>query len=348
MIDAMPEPAGPHASVGRRSVLALAVLGAAGTLTTAACGIRLDSDVPSLPFLPRTPIPGEKALVAVTAQCATLAQQARAAGSTPQLVAVAALHTRQHDVLVTALRAKGVPEDVIAPPTPASTGSPSGATPDPGPTDPPGTSPSPTAQLLGELATAEAGALAEAAVFAGADADLRATVCALLAQRYATATLLGGTPPGPPGTADGAATGGTNPGWPVPGEAVPLLAATRSAAYGFDIVAAQGAPRDRALARTTLATLADLVGEQTRSLGPAAPQPPLGYQLPFAVSTPAAARRLAIHLVQGLRNAYGTALDPLIRSAGDQTFAHVPWWLGRAEVLAERWGQPPAPFPGLT
>ena len=87
--------------------------------------------------------------------------------------------------------------------------------------------PSPTASALATLAAAEAASAARAHTFAGAEADLLATLASLHAQRHAAATLLSGRPP-------------TVPTDPVAGAAVEALAASTSAAvYLFEVVSAR-------------------------------------------------------------------------------------------------------------
>ena len=352
MIGPMPEPDRDHRPVSRRTAL-VGLAGGLGALALTGCGIRLESDAPQLPFLPtRASIPAEAALVAVTAECAVLAGQARARGSSALLTALAALHDRQHNVLVTALRTRQVPDEVLSSPT---------ATPSPAPASPTGSpTPSPSGSAgLDDLAAAEAVDLATPLVLAAADPALRPTACALLAQRYAATTLLGAAPPAPPvvrvGTAaptgsspaTPSASPGAGPTWTVPSDLVPVLEATRSAAYGFEVVAAQSSRSRAALAAATLRTLRDLVAEQEAALGDAAPPPALGYPLPFRVWSTSSAVRLARHLATGLRAAYGAALPALTTSAPEASFSHLPWWLGQAEVLAEQWGLDLEPFPGL-
>ena len=340
MMRAMPEPARPPRPVARRAVLlgGLAALG--GPFVVAGCGIRLQNGAPHLPFVPtRAPIPDESALVALTSRCADLAAEARAAGSTALLSALAAIHDRQHEVLVTALTARDVPEAELA------TGA---ASPTAGATA------AGAAHAVSVLAAAEAADLATPTALASADRALRPTLCSILAQRYAATALLSAHPPAAPTTpatpaptTTSAPTAGTAETWPVPAELTPLLTATRSAAYGFEVVAAQTSGATRTLAEAALGVLAGLAAEQAAAAGPSAPPPALGYELPFAVSTPAQAHRLATQLVNGLRTAYGDALTALTTSAADRTFRHLPWWLGRAEVLAHTWGADLEPFPGL-
>jgi len=356
MIDAMPEPSGPPPRVARRRVLTAAG-GLVGTMALAGCGIRLEHDAPDLPLIPRQPIPAEDALVALTLECAALAEQAAAAGSTPLLTALAGLHARQHDVLVTALSAKGVPSTALAPPTPSTTsagtatpsGTPStspssGVSPSPGAT--PATPAGPTPQALAALAAAEAAALDRRAALVAAEPDLRPSVCAVLAQRYAASALLGGRPPSP--TPDRTSGAGTAGGWAVPADAVPLLTATRSAAYALEVVAAQSSTTQRRRALTALRTLSDLLAEQAATLGDTTPEPPLGYQLPFPVTTPAEADRLATLVLTRLRGAYGATLGPLTDTAAAAAFERLPWWLGRVEVLAHGWDAPLQAFAGLS
>ncbi len=361
MIGPMPEPSRPGRRVGRRTVL-LAAVGSASVL--AGCGVRLESDAPDLPFLPRRPVPGEDVLVAAAAGSAALAVSAGAAGSTPLLSTLATLHGRQHQVLVAALRARRVPDDVITPPSPMESDTPSTSA-----------TPSPSAasasadEAVAALAAAEGAGLADPGRFDPVDAALRPTLAALLAQRYAATVLLGGRPPQPPSTDPRVASaspaspaspatpatpatpagpaGGPPVPWPDPAAVVPLLVATRAAAYGLEVVAAQAARRDATLARGSLAAVRSLAAQQRATVGGAAPAPALGYELPFPVHTPAAARRLALEVLTRLRESYGAALAPLGAGAPQATFAHLPWWLGRVEVLTHRWGADLAPFPGL-
>ena len=160
-----------------------------------------------------------------------------------------------------------------------------------------------------------------------------AVAAAALAQRAAASTLLGS-----------AVT------WPeqsgVPAEvAVIALDAARAAVYGLEVVAAQSRAAQRTLATSTLATLQARVAALEELAGEAAPAPALGYPLPFPVTTEAAARRLALHVLTGLRE---TCARTAGSGAGDASaLAAVVQWLAEAEGLAHRWGLPLEPFPGL-
>jgi hypothetical protein len=347
MIGPMPEtrvPFGPS----RRSVLAVLGLGAAGAALSG-CGIRLEDDAPRVPLVPtREPVPGEAFLLQLWLGSQDLAAQASALGGpgTALPARLAVLHRTQAEVLRTLLRTEGVPDSAVAdarerhtatPSTaPSSTSAASSAasptsTPG-GPTTGSGTT---TAPSRSTLATAEAAALSPEsfAALGALDAESVATPAAALAQRAAAATLLGRVP-----------------AWPtqeeVPAElAAGALEATRAAVYGFEVVAAQSAGAQRTQATATLATLRARVARLEQPAGDKAPPASLGYPLPFPVTTPGAARRLALHVLEGLRASHAAATG---RAARDATgLAATVQWLAEAEGLCHRWGMSLQPFPGL-
>lgn len=350
MICPMPEvrdgmPGGPT----RRAALGVIAL-AAATLPLAACGIRLEDDAPRVPLVPtREPLPAEGFLLELWLASGDLANQASALGGAATAIPtrLAALHREQERVLRSVLRSMGVPDRAVAEAqeshrrasatattphatqssAPASLGAPSpSGQPTPAPTPPP----SPI--RLGE---AEAAALAPESLAGLADVP-RASVAvaaAALAQRAAAAALLGS-----------AVT------WPeqsgVPAEvAVIALDGARAAVYGLEVVAAQSRAAQRTLATSTLATLRARVAALEELAGEAAPPPALGYPLPFPVTTEAAARRLALHVLTGLRETCARTAGAGARDASALTA--VVQWLAEAEGLAHRWGLPLEPFPGL-
>lgn len=335
-------------------------------LPTAACGIRLEDDAPRVPLVPtRTPIPLESELVALTGGTLALAIQAGTVPG-PLAASLATIHRRQHTVLRTTLLRGQVPLSLVDGPASspsASSGSPS-TSPDPATsaTGTPAPSPSPTASTIESLAAAETESAVRAAEFAGAEADLLATLAALHAQRFAAATLLSGTAP----TVAGAA---------VTGDAVEAMAASTSAAiYLFEVVIARTSGRVRSRADTTLRVLRSVRADQMA--GGAGPGSTLGHPLPFPVTTAADAARLAREAMLALRAAYGGHLGALAATgavpgadagaAGESTGGAAPGdaagagfgagaglaaatrWLGAVEVQANRWGVTLAPFPGLT
>ena len=120
-------------------------------------------------------------------------------------------------------------------------------------------------------------------------------MAALTAQRAAAATLLGGSVHWPASSV-------------APRAAAPeLLAAVRSATYGLEVVAAQAGAAGRARALAVLATLRPREEQLQALAGADAGAPPLGYRLPFAVTTPASAARLARALFPDLLLSVGSA-----------------------------------------
>ena len=332
-------PCGPT----RRSVVVTLGLAAAG-VALSGCGIRLEDDAPRVPLIPtREPVPGEAFLLGLWLGSQDLAGQASALGgaATALPARLASLHRTQAGVLRTLLRGERVPDSVVEDARRAHTASPSSTAPSTaGGSTPAGpgtaaTTGSPTAPSRSTLATAEAWALsAESfAALAALDAETVVSPAAALAQRATAATLLGRAPTWP--TQESVA----------PGLAATALEATRAAVYGFEVVAAQSGGSQRRLATATLATLRARVARLEEPAGEAATPPALGYPLPFAVTTPGAARRLALHVLDGLRAGRAAASGS---AAGDATgLAATVQWLAEAERLGHQWGMPLQPFPGL-
>jgi hypothetical protein len=171
------------------------------------------------------------------------------------------------------------------------------------------------------------------AALAALDAKAVVSPAAALAQRATAATLLGKAPTWPAQESVAADLAATS------------LEATRAAVYGFEVVTAQSSGSQRRLASATLTTLRARAARLEEPAGEAATAPPLGYPLPFAVTSPGAARRLALHVLDGLRASRAAATA---RSAGDATgLAASVQWLAEVERLCHQWGMPLQPFPGL-
>lgn len=328
--------------VARRTLLS-AVVGAV-VLPASACGIRLEDDAPRVPFVPtRTPVPAEPELVALTRETAALAETA-AEVSGSLAADLETIHRRQHAVLRTTLVRQQVPaEDLDAPapatatatPTPTITATATGSG-TPSPSGGASASPSTTTVQAGRagLAEAEAASAAAAGTYAGVGTDLRATVSALHAQRYAAATLLTGREP-------------TVPRDPVSGSHVSALASqTSGAIFLMEVVAARSDGKQRARADATLEALRDLRTDQLA--GGARVDEALGHPLPFPVEDAADAERLAREVLTTLRAGYGEHLEPLVTAEGALGLAAITRWLGTVEVQAHRWGVPLMPFPGLS
>ena len=99
------------------------------------------------------------------------------------------------------------------------------------------------------------------------------------------------------------------------------------------------------LAAATLAALEARARVQESLAGSSAAPAPLGYDLPTPVTTPAAARTLAVSTLTGLRSA--CALEVAAAGQDPGPLASAVQWLADTEVLASRWGVALAPFPGL-
>ena len=324
------EPTSPAPRWSRRALLAVAGLGAAAALT--GCRVRLEDDAPRVPLLPtREPIPDEGALLQALADTRDLQAAAAALGGarTATPARLAAAHARQVAVLEQVLRSARVPQASWAasppPPSPAPTptSTSSGSS---------GPRPKPTRAALAQQ---EALAVQPDALtaLAGATPAHLPLLAALTAQRAAAATLLGGSVHWP---ASGVA----------PRTAAPeLLAAVRSATYGLEVVAAQSGAAGRARALAVLATLRPREEQLQALAGADAGAPPLGYRLPFAVTTPTSAARLARELLPDLLLSVGSAYGA---SAGDRPgLVGLVRWSAQLQAQAAAWGAAPTPFPGL-
>lgn len=107
----------------RRTVLraaGLAGLSAVAGIGLAGCGIRLEDDAPTIPFVSRQPIPDEALLVAAYRRATALAGVAGRATGVPLAPEVTQRHTRQAQVLRAILETGQVPERIISGP-PGST-----------------------------------------------------------------------------------------------------------------------------------------------------------------------------------------------------------------------------------
>lgn len=334
--------AGAHGARPTRRLLVLG--GAAAALTAVAgCGLRLDLPQPPPPVPTRKPAPDERFLLAVIADLRALVQAAESLERSDVdrderrlLREIVAVQQRQVDVLTGRLTNAGVPtaeiEAATAPPSapkPAATTG-SGST----TTSPVPPSASPTATTSPDVAgirTVEdlAATLADVGPdrwqsLAATTQGTRDLVLSAWSARLASAVLLGET-------VDPAAT---------PSAARPrVIDQTAPLVYGFEVVAAQstGARRTRALA--TLDALRRLY----LAVSGATTSTPGGWSLPFPVTTPAAAQRLATHLL-------GTAVDATIEVAGaapdGPALDDTARWSARVQSLAVDWGMPLSPFPG--
>lgn len=301
------------------------------------CRVRLEDDAPRIAGLPtRRPMPDEQALLQARRDALRLRELAEGLGvsSAPLAGLLASLHGAQADVFESVLSSGGVPpaEITATTTTTTTTTATATATADGAPS---ATGPAPSG--VTELVTAEAeGATAQAlSDLAGVSRDRVALLGSMTAQRAAAVRLLGSRLP----------SAGTRTG-PTGEVAAAQLEAIRSAVYGFEVVVAQTDASHRKGAANTLGVLRALSSELQLLAGSAAKPIPLGYALPFPVSTPGSALRLATHLMAALREVIASQLPAVTGDAAGLTgTVHV---LTEVCVQAVTWQVPLTAFPGLT
>jgi hypothetical protein len=306
----------------RRTVLGLAY--AASLSAASACGLRLDLPQPPPPIPTRRLVPDEKLLVGAVRELDELVTGAkaitRAGRSAPTLASLATLFSDQARVVTGRLTNEGVPSEVIRPPGGTASGT---AVPTPKTVPKKVAKPAQTvAAYVEQLAALDS---AHWAGVAAAAPDNRELLVSLASVRLAGSLLLGGELP-----------------FRSPAAAARPHLAERTAplVYGFEVVAAQssGTARTRALAARAEATAL------LHALGGASGEVPAGWSLPFPVTTPKEASRLAQHLL-------GAAVAATVIEA-DRTFDarsldEIVRWSARVQVLAARWGIPLTAFPGM-
>ncbi|GAA2150564.1 uncharacterized protein DUF4439 [Humibacillus xanthopallidus] len=318
--------------------------GAAALTALAGCGLRLDLPQPPPPVPTRKPAPDERFILAVIKDLRSLV---RAAGTLEPrgeargvLRETVAAQRRQIAVLTGRLTNAGVPTAEITaatapapvtPVTPVTAPTSSGASASTGtPSSKPSTgSPSgvATVQTVAQLAAVLATISPDRwTALAGATPGTRDLVLAAWSSRLASAALLGAA-------VDPTAT---------PSAARPrIIDQTSPLVYGFEVAAAQSTGAGRTRALTTLDALRRLdlavAGSTTSTPG--------GWALPFPVTTPDEAQRLATHLL-------ATAVDATVDVAGGKpdgpALDDTARWSGRVQALATGWGMPLAAFPGTS
>lgn len=162
----------------------------------------------------------------------------------------------------------------------------------------------------------------------------RAMLLALAAQHMESARLLGAEVDWPPLQG------------PVGAAAVPVLARTRPAVFGLEVVAARSLGEERELFEGVLGPLRAITRALTTLAGDTAPVPPLGYDLPEPLDDEDDRLQLARDLVHDIAPA---ALSVADRAGEDVEQVRS---LVRIVSEADRWGREltvdPAPFPGMT
>lgn len=162
----------------------------------------------------------------------------------------------------------------------------------------------------------------------------RAMLVSLAAQHAESARLLGAPVDWPP--LEG----------PVGAAAVPVLARTRPAIFGLEVVAARSGGDERATYEAVLGEVRSTTRALTTMAGDAAPLPALGYDLPEPLDDADERRSLARALVHDI--------EPAVLSVVDRAGSDVPQLRSLVRLVAEaqQWAHrldvDPQPFPGMT
>ncbi|SOC55085.1 protein of unknown function [Ornithinimicrobium cerasi] len=128
--------------------------------------------------------------------------------------------------------------------------------------------------------------------------------------------------------------------------AVPVLAVTRPAVFGLEVLAARSRDEERATYEGILEEVRSLTRQLTTLAGAAAPVAPLGYDLPEPLETPEQRRSLALALVSDISPAGLGAAQRLVGSA-DQLTAALRI-VSDAATWTRELGGSAEPFPGMT
>jgi hypothetical protein len=306
-------------------------------------GLRLDIPPPPPPVPTRRPAPDEALLLSVVADLTRLvAAETEVLSGSEAGATVRRLRTlsrAQLRVLRGRLTNAGVPTTVIdaavarLATTPAITPS-AGAgdtasmaasgTPTPGSTSTAPDVDGPVRTRKELAARLDALSAADWAAVASATAATRELIAAAYGQRLAAAVLLGRdvAPPSSPS--------------PVRQD---IVARTQPLVYAFQVVAAQSTGQQRRSAESTLAALTAL----EVALSGTSSTMPAGWALPFPVTSPEAARRLA---TQSLSSAVAAGTEVAGPSPTAASLEDVARWIAHVQALAVDWDVPFTAFPG--
>ncbi|WP_323097021.1 hypothetical protein [Intrasporangium sp. YIM S08009] len=275
-------------------------------------GLRLDLPQPPPPVPTRRKAPDEELLLSVVGDLGVLGADADAlvsAGAGGSVKRVRNILLEQRRVLTGRLTNAGVPSSVIdASVRKAATAAATA----------PVRSRADLAARLGDVPRSLWAGVAEA------DAPTRAVLLSALSARFASATLLGGDVAVPDAASPARAA---------------IVASTQPLVYAFEVVAAQAGAEDRRRAADTLAGLTRL---ELATSGRSSTMPS-GWALPFPVTTPADASRLAHQVLADTVDATAEVAGTTPSPASVEDVAR---WSGRVQALATDWGVPLTAFPG--
>ncbi|EWT00350.1 hypothetical protein N865_16155 [Intrasporangium oryzae NRRL B-24470] len=309
-------------------------LGAAALAVLVDRGLRLDLPQPTPPVPTRRLATDERILLPVIAELRELvaADHAVAAGrpKTSVPARLERVQAEQLHVLTGRLTNQGVPTEVIdaatpRPATPSSGRTGASATASTPSSTKPAPSSSPPPRTTGELARRlDTLTTADWRAAALATPPTRGLLSAAYGVRLAGVLLLGREVP-----LDATAS-----------LARPAMAAaTLPLVYAFEVVAAQSTGGQRTAATTTLESLRTLA----RAVSGPGTADPGGWALPYPVTSPADARRLATDV---LRTAVASHVDVAGPRPSAGTLEDVVRWSAHIQALATEWRVPLTPFPG--
>lgn len=326
----MPHPTPPPAPPRRQVLRGLVGLaGLAGFGALAACDVRLESDAPAIPVLPRQEGVDERLLLALAGAVSTIGALARAAPTSSaserrSAAAVADACAAQGKAMAEMLAADGVPAAVIA-----------------GPMSSPSTAAASTVRPSGTTARLDAVWAAQARLVTERVTD-PATVAVATGHRALVASVL-------THHATRASLHAAPPRWP--NERLPSAPAAialdrmRAARYGLTVAAAHlsGGPRTR-LVRLD-AALHRIEGQLREQAGRVASPAPPAYDLPVVVTDQTTATRLVTSVMADLG---AGVLSPLVAlPPGSPGLAAVVQHASEVLVLTAPWSGPLAALPGL-
>lgn len=162
----------------------------------------------------------------------------------------------------------------------------------------------------------------------------RGMLVSLAAQHAESARLLGAPVDWPPLAA------------PVGAAAVPVLARTRPAVFGLEVVAARSRGEERSTYEAVLGPVRATTRALTTLAGDAAPLPPLGYDLPEPLDDEGQRRTLARELVHDI----GPAVLSVVSRAGSdvEQLRSMVRLVAETQHWADLLGVDPRPFPAMT
>ena len=135
------------------------------------------------------------------------------------------------------------------------------------------------------------------------------------------------------------------PGSPSPARAQ-IIARTQPLVYAFEVAAAQSRGDERSRAADTLTALGRLgVALSSPALSSPPPSESSGWALPFPVTTPADADRLATEV---LRTAVHASTDAAGEKPTGGALEDVGRWTAHVQALGTRWDVPLTAFPGAS